>query len=130
MSKNPVLPPIENSSSDSLLSTTEAGTSSIDAVMPPSSKEYMIGYGVLFVLAVIFFLIRNAYANYLVGSLKRSPNNGGLAAWFLFGSLLFASAIGCAALISKSMLTLVLVLPLALFSLICFIFCVVISSRK
>ena len=96
----------------------------------PSSKEMMIGTGALVVLALVFVFIRNGYANYLVASAKRSPNNAGLAGWFLFGFLLFAAAIGCLALVSKSLLTLVAVIPLAGISLVCLIFCIVISSKK
>ena len=96
----------------------------------PSSKEVMIGAGALIFLAVMFFLIRNAYVNYLVASLKRSPNAAGLAGWGLFGCLLFGSAIGCLAIISKSLLTIMAVIPLAVLSLLCLILCLVISSKK
>ena len=96
----------------------------------PSNKEVLIGAGALLALAIVFFLIRNAYVNYLVASMKRSPNNAGLAGWGLFGCLFFASAIGCLALVSKSLLTLMTILPLAAISLICLILCIVISSKK
>jgi hypothetical protein len=62
--------------------------------------------------------------------LKRSPNNAGLAAWGLFGGLLFGSAIGCIAIISKSFLTIFYIAPLAVLSLICFVLCLVVASKK
>lgn len=125
------LPPIKGASSEGKFPTVETPfpTAELDAV-PASSKDFMVGGGGLLVLAVVFFFIRNAYVNYLVGSLKRSPNNAGLAGWALFGCLLFGAAIGSAALISKSYLTLVVIAPLAVLSVICLVLCILVSSKK
>ena len=101
----------------------------IELGLGPSSKDVMIGGGTLLVLTVIFFFIRNAFVNYLVSSLKRSPNNAGLSGWGLFGGLLFVAAIGGIGLMSKSYLTMMYVAPLAALSLICFILCLVVASR-
>jgi hypothetical protein len=62
------------------------------ALMPkeedvPNSKTTLMAGLLLFGLALIFFIIRNAYVNYLVGSLKRSPNNAGLAGFIPWPSI-------------------------------------------
>jgi hypothetical protein len=124
------LPPLEPTKSDTKSTTGEIPTLSPESGMGPSSKEVMIGAGSLLVLALIFFFIRNAYANYLVSSLKRSPNNAGLAGWGLFGGLLFGAAIGSIALISTSFMTVAYIAPLSILSLICFVLCFVVTSKK
>ncbi len=96
----------------------------------PTGKDVAIGAGVMVAAAVVFFLIRNAYVNYLVGSLKRSPNNAGLAGWGLFGGLLFGSAIGCLAIVGKSLLQIMYIAPLGALSAVCFILMFVVSSKK
>ncbi len=125
------LPPLDNTKTDP--QPTSSGMPApinIDLGLGPSSKDVMIGVGLLLVLAVIFFFIRNAFVNYLVSSLKRSPNNAGLAGWGLFGGLLFGAAIGSIALISKSFLTVMYIAPLAALSLICFILCFVVAAKR
>jgi len=125
------LPPLENTKADPQPMTIEMPPPiNIQLDLGPSSKDVMIGGGLLLVLAVIFFFIRNAFVNYLVGSLKRSPNNAGLAGWGLFGGLLFGAAIGSIALISKSFLTVMYIVPLAALSLICFILCFAVAAKK
>lgn len=125
------LPPLKSTTADPAPTTNEMPAPiNIDLGLGPSSKDVMIGAGSLLVLTLIFFFIRNAYVNYLVASLKRSPNNAGLAGWGLFGGLLFGAAIGSIALISKSYLTVMYIAPLAALSLICFILCFVVSSKK
>lgn len=102
-----------------------------EALVGPSTKEVMIGAGAFLVLTIVFFFIRNAFVNYLIGpSMKRSPNNAGMAGWGLFGGLLFAGALGCAALVSMTYITMFLVILLASLSLICFVVAVVVSSKK
>jgi hypothetical protein len=131
MADNSGLPPIEtNTPEPAPMVAVMPDPIGLDPAMGPSSKDMMIGGGSLLVLAIIFFFIRNAFVNYLVGSLKRSPNNAGLAAWGLFGGLLFGSAIGCIAIISKSFLTIFYIAPLAVLSLICFVLCLVVASKK
>lgn len=122
------LPPLEN-----IKEATSSITSTVlRDVIPsgPSSKDMMIGGGVLLVLTIVFFFIRNAFVNYLVGSLKRSPNNAGFAGWMLFCGLFFGAAIGCVALISNTYLTMLYVAPLTTLSLLCLIMCIVVSARK
>lgn len=115
-----------------------AGSGSIPMPMPieltegsgPTSKDIAIGGGALLVAALIFFFIRQGYVGWLVGSLKRSPNNASLAGWGLFGFLFFGTAIGCIGLISGSLLTLPFVVPLSALSLVCLMLCIFSSSKR
>lgn len=126
-----ILPPLGAAASSEKTGTgIEIPPMTINLSAGPSSKEIMIGAGALVVLAIVFFFIRNAYVNYLVGSLKRSPDNAGLAGWCIFGGLLFGSAIGCIALVGASFLTLPLVAPLAAISAGCFAMGFSLSARK
>ncbi len=96
----------------------------------PTSKDYLIGAISILGFAAVFLLIRNAYVNYLVGSLKRSPNSAGFAGWALFGGLLFGSAIGCAALVSTSYMVLPLIATLSAISVSCLVICAMTSRKK
>ena len=100
--------------------------------MPPSvsSKRYWIGGLALLVLALVFFFIRGAFENYLVGSAKRAPNKAAMASWALFGGLIFGSTIGNIALTDSSYFVLPVIVPLALLSLLCFVLCTVFSGKK
>ena len=125
------LPPLEDTSTDNKTAYPEISMPiNAEFNLAPSSKDMMIGSGVLIILALMFFFIRNAYVNYLVGNLKRSPNSAGLAGFGLFGALLFGSAIGCVALVSKSYLTLELLIPLGGLSFVCLMVCIIASSKK
>lgn len=102
-----------------------------DIIVGPTSKDMMIGGGALLVLTIVFFFIRMSFVNYLIGpSMKRSPNNAGMAGWGLFGGLFFGSALGCAALVSKTYMTMPLIIALSVLSLICFVITFVVSSKK
>lgn len=126
-----VLPPLNSPPPvPAPMSAEQSVQISLDLGAGPTTKDVLIGGGVLLVLAIVFFFIRNAYVSYLVGSKKRSPNNAGLAGWGLFGGLLFASAIGAVALISKSYLQALVIGPLATLSLMCFVLAIVIGSKK
>ena len=124
-------------------STTEAGCPLTNVTwMPyvltrtgpvqPSSptKRYLIGGFSLLGLALVFFFVRSAFENYLVDSMKRSPNTAGMAGWALFGGLLFGSAVGIAALMGSTYLVLPVIIPLAVISLLSFVVCAVFSSKK
>lgn len=130
MSDNSGLPPLDATKPDAVPGTVDMPSIPTEFNAGPSSKDVMIGAGSLVFFAVIFFLVRNAYVNYLVGSQKRSPNNAGLAGWGLFGGLFFGAAIASIALISKTMLTVAYIAPLAVLSLICFVLCFVVGSKK
>jgi len=102
-----------------------------DILTAPTGKEMLIGTGILLALSVIFFLIRNAFVNFLVGpNMKRSPDSAGLAGWGLFGGLFFGAALGCIAIISTDLLTMALILPLSLLSLICFGLALFVAMKK
>lgn len=124
------LPPLKSPTVDPAPIITEMPTPiNIDLGLGPSSKDIMIGGGSLLVFSLIFFLVRNAFVNYLVSSLKRSPNNAGLSGWGLFGGLFFGTAIGSISLISKSFLIITYIAPLAVLSVICFVLCLVVASK-
>jgi len=102
-----------------------------DILVGPTSKDIMIGGGALLLLTIVFFFIRMSFVNYLTGpSMKRSPNNAGMAGWGLFGGMFFGGALGCVALISKTYMTLPLIIALSALSLICFIIAFVVASKK
>ena len=96
----------------------------------PGGKGSLIGGLALLVAAVVGFFIRNAYVNYLVGSLKRSPNNAGLAGWMLFGGLLFGSALVSVALINSAWMTLPVLGGLGGLAAVCFGLCALFSAKK
>lgn len=101
-----------------------------EIVVGPTSKDIMIGAGVLLVLAIVFLFVRSAFVNFLVGPMRRSPNSAGMAGWGLFGGLFFGATLGCAALISKTYMTLPLIIVLSALSLICFIITLIIAMKK
>lgn len=102
-----------------------------DILVGPTSKDIMIGGGALLLLTIVFFFIRMSFVNYLTGpSMKRSPNNAGMAGWGLFGGMFFGGALGCVALISKTYMTLPLIIALSALSLICFVIAFVVASKK
>lgn len=125
-----VLPPLSTTPA----TTTAAAPLEIQlqpgALEGPTAKDVAIGGGVMLVAAIIFFVIRNAYVNYLVGSLKRSPNNAGLAGWGLFGGLFFGAAIGCLAIVGMSLMQIMYIAPLGALSVVCFVLMAVVSSKK
>jgi hypothetical protein len=130
--KNSELPPITSTPE-----TPQQGNDQIeipgvpDIVIGPTSKDIMIGAGGLLVLTIVFFFIRMAFVNYLTGpSMKRSPNNAGMAGWGLFGGLLFGGTLGCVALISNTYMTMPLIISLSALSLICFVIAFVVASKK
>ncbi len=129
---NSQLPPIENSPIAPPLQTTGVPQINTDSVgLGPSSKDVMIGAGLLLVAAVAYFFIRGAYVNFLVSSHKRSPNSAGMAGWALFGTLLFPTAIGALALIDKTkFLSLPFIIPLAGVGVVCLVLTIVSSMRK
>lgn len=127
-----VLPPLPSSPNASQPAASQTQMPNApDALTGPSSKDIMIGAGALVILAVVFFFIRNSFVSYLTGpGMKRSPNSAGMAGWGLFGGLFFGAALGCVALISKSFLTLPVIIVLSLLSLICFVITFVVAAKK
>jgi len=128
----PALPPITSTPEKPQQgsSQTQIPTGS-EIVVGPTSKDVMIGAGALLVLTIVFFFIRMSFVNYLTGpSMKRSPNNAGMAGWGLFGGLFFGGALGCAALVSKTYMTMPLIIALSALSLICFVIALIVASKK
>lgn len=130
--KNSELPPLTSTPE-----TPQQGSGQIvippgpEPVIGPTSKDIMIGGGALLLLTIVFFFIRMSFVNYLTGpSMKRSPNNAGMAGWGLFGGMFFGGALGCAALVSKTYMTMPLVIALSALSLICFVIALVVASKK
>lgn len=131
-SSNNVLPPITSSPkvdnlANNIITTIPKG---VEEMVGPTSKDVMIGAGALLVLTIVFFFIRMSFVNYLTGSMKRSPNNAGLAGWGLFGGMFFGAALGCTALVSKIYMTMPLIIPLSALSLFCFIMAIMVASKK
>ena len=122
------LPQIENTNSETQPDTATMSVANAEDIH--SSKDTIIGAGTLLVLAVIFFFIRSLFVNSLVDSWKRSPNNAGLSGWGLFGFLLFGTAIGCIAMVNKSYLTIVVMVPLVGLSFVCLLICIVSALKK
>lgn len=122
------LPQVENTNSETQPDTATMSVANAEEIH--GSKDTIIGAGALLVLAVIFFFIRNAFVNYLVDTLKRSPNNAGLSGWGLFGFLLFGSTIGCIAMVNKSYLTIAVMVPLVSLSVVCLLICIKSASKK
>jgi hypothetical protein len=102
-------------------------------VMPPdpaSGKNLALGGGLLALLSAVFFFIRNAWVNYLVGSLKRSPNNANLSGWAMFGGFVLASAMGSLALAGSEWLSGPVFGALGGLSAACFGLCAMFSAKK
>lgn len=128
---SPVLPPITSIPEKPQQGSSEIQIPTDTVIVGPTSKDIMIGGGVLLLLTVVFFFIRMSFVNYLTGpSMKRSPNNAGMAGWGLFGGLFFGGALGCAALVSKTYMTMPLIIALSALSLICFVIALVVASKK
>lgn len=78
---------------DATAVTTEASPINIElGVSDTSSRDLLIGGGILLVLMIVFFVVRNAYANMLVGK-RIAPGKANAAGWWLF-ILLTSLAIG------------------------------------
>ncbi|MBF8778745.1 hypothetical protein [Pseudomonas fulva] len=77
------------------------------------SRDALIGVAVLLVLAVVFFVIKNAYANWRVRE-RVAPSRANASGWFLFLGLLMVSAMAVLAVINAGQfLTPLYLAPLA-----------------
>lgn len=63
------------------------------------SRDALIGVAVLVVLALIFFVIKNAYANWRVRE-RVAPSRANASGWFLFLGLLMVSAMAVLAVLN------------------------------
>lgn len=126
-----VLPPVNSAQDKSLLGSTQDIPNEIEPLSGPSTKEVIMGFGLLVILSIVFVFVRNAFVGYLVGpGMKRSPNNAAIAGWGLFGGLFFASVIACVAIFGKIFLTMFVVLPLSIVMILCFVLTVIMSVKK
>jgi len=91
-------------------STTPAATTGTGTTTAPpitlnlgaprtDSRDAIIGVVVLVVLAILFFVIKNSYANWRVKE-RVSPSRANASGWFLFLGLLAGSAIGVLAFVN------------------------------
>lgn len=64
------------------------------------SREALIGVAVLVVLAILFFVVKNAYANWRVRE-RVAPSRANTSAWFLFLGLLMISAMAVLSVINS-----------------------------
>lgn len=96
----------------------------------PPSNNYLLGLLCLALLSAVFVVVRMAFVNYLVGSLKRSPNRAGTSGWALFAGLFFVSLVACLALISTNYLTIAIISTLSAVSILCFAICGFTASKK
>lgn len=69
-------------------------------VQKESSRDTLIATGVLIVLAVIFFVIKNTYANWRVKE-RVSPSRANTSGWFLFLGLMAVAVIGTLAVLNS-----------------------------
>lgn len=134
--KATTLPPIQELPTLPPQSTNGAGTTTSDLPPepPPTSvttKEIALLGGGILIAAILWFVVKNAYANWLVGSQRRSPNQGNTAGWFLFGTLFFPTiGAGLSFADSSRFLSLTYILPIALATVVCLILTIVISVKK
>ena len=91
-------------------STAPAATTGITTTPPVTlnlgaprtdSRDAIIGVVVLVVLAILFFIIKNSYANWRVKE-RVSPSRANASGWFLFLGLLAGSAIGVLAFVNPA----------------------------
>ncbi|MBK5538227.1 hypothetical protein JFV28_13080 [Pseudomonas sp. TH05] len=64
------------------------------------SRDALIGVAVLVVLAIIFFVIKNAYANWRVRE-RVAPSRANASGWFLFLGLLMVATMAVLAVINS-----------------------------
>lgn len=64
------------------------------------SREALIGVAVLVVLAILFFVVKNAYANWRVRE-RVAPSRANTSGWFLFLGLLMVAAMAVLSVINS-----------------------------
>jgi hypothetical protein len=98
-------------------------------VSDTSSRDLIIGGGILLVLFVAFFFAKNAYANTLVGK-RVPPNKANVAGWLLFVFLSNLSiGVVLAAVNASKFMTPLIIGPLVAVALVSFVLMLV-SGRK
>lgn len=115
-------------------SQADIGQSSVGMpVVPPSegasSRDLLVGGGVLLVLMVAYFFAKNAYANMLVGR-RVEPRSANAAGWWLFIFLtLISVGVVLAAVNRSALMTPFIVGPLALGAIVALVL-MLLSSRR
>lgn len=119
-------------------STTPAGATS--SIAPPlslnlgvprtDSRDAIIGVAVLVVLAILFFVIKNSYANWRVKE-RVSPSRANASGWFLFLALLAGATIGVLAFVNPvQFMAPMFLAPLGLLALVSLIAALMTFSAK
>ncbi|MFM8333602.1 MAG: hypothetical protein ACKN9T_18140 [Candidatus Methylumidiphilus sp.] len=105
-------------------SATTQPTAALPAELPAdgktdaSSRDWAIGGGILLVLVVVYFILKNAHANRLVSN-KIPPSTANLSGWWLFTGLTLLSAAGMLAVVDgDKFLTPLYMAPLLIVALI------------
>ena len=70
-------------------------------IQTESSRDTLIASGALLLLAVVFFVIKNTYANWRVKE-RVSPSRANASGWFLFLGLMSVAVIGTLAVLNSS----------------------------
>jgi hypothetical protein len=130
------LPPIvEGKQSGSVAdNSTPLGTEQPIDPMPAEAgtKTYLVGGAIVLVLAIVLVFLKQGYANHLIGTKRRSPNQGNAAAWALFGTLFFPAIAAGLGYVkgADSLMTLPFMLPIGLGMVVCLVLTVMLSSKK
>lgn len=112
----------------------DTGQGSVGMPIPPgaegaSSRDLLVGGGVLLVLMVAYFFAKNAYANMLVGR-RVEPRSANAAGWWLFIFLtLISVGVVLAAVNRSALMTPFIVGPLALGAIVALVL-MLLSSRR
>lgn len=133
--KTDILPPLKDSSTPTPLLGSDNTNIIVDvgggAEIQPTGKDYVISGGIVLIAAVIWFVVKNAYADWLISSQKRSPNQGNAAGWGLFGALFFPTFGAALGFVNSArFLSLPYLIPIGLATLVCLVLTLVISMKK
>ncbi|VVO15149.1 hypothetical protein [Pseudomonas fluorescens] len=104
MAQTSTLPaPIESEAPTVITTTTLSAPTPGGLDLGPKkvdSRDALIGVAVLVVLAILFFVIKNAYANWRVRE-RVAPSRANASGWFLFLGLLMVSAMAVLAVVNS-----------------------------
>jgi len=109
--------------------TVESLPATTGAEVDTSSRDALIGGGVLLVLFIAFFFAKNAYANMLVGK-RVPPGKANASGWWLFIFLAsLSTGVVLAAINAPKFMAPLIIGPLTLIGLIALVL-MLLSSRK
>lgn len=121
----PATPGTAGATSETLESLPVASAADVDT----SSRDALIGGGVLLVLFIAFFFAKNAYANMLVGK-RVQPGKANAAGWWLFIFLAsLSTGVVLAAINAPKFMAPLIIGPLTLIGLIALVL-MLLSARK